>query len=80
MDPKTALSLAGVVALAVGGVAYRLGRRAKSGALNEELRQLQDDLVVAHSTPDPADDKAIEEKIKAKQRLKAAIDNLPDTL
>lgn len=78
-DPKFLAVLVPLL-LGAGALLYRLGRRSVQGAVSEDIRQLQVDLVTAHATPDPADDEAVEAKIRAKQRLKAALDALPDQL
>lgn len=79
MDPKV-LALFGIPLTVVIGIVYRLGKRAGAANISKELEQLHQDLEVAHKTPDPNDDKAIEAKIRAKERLKAMVDSLPDTV
>ncbi len=79
MDPKL-LPLLGIPVTVVIAVIYKLGKRAGSAGISEDLRHLHEDLELAHKTPDPKDDEAIEAKIRAKQRLKAMLDALPDTV
>lgn len=78
MDPKLAAPLITAALTAIGWFVYRAGKKAAAGAVSADLEHLHKDLEVAHSTPDPGDDKAVEAKIRAKERLKGALDALPD--
>lgn len=78
MDPKIIAGVALPVLGIVFAFAWRMGKRAALGVISDDLRALHEDLERAHATPDPSDDEAIEEKIRAKERLKAALDSLPD--
>lgn len=77
IDPKW---LAAIIVPALGGLCvwlYNAGKKSVSAGYSKELEQLHADLETAHSTPDPKDDEAVLAKIRATERMKAAIDALP---
>lgn len=80
MDPKIVVPIAVAALSAFGWFCWRMGKRAARGYVSAELEQLHRDLEAAHATPDPGDDAAVEAKIRAKERLRGALDALPDTM